>query len=63
VKDINGARQLEIDATSQPGRIFLSGRGFCYEFDANAFMNAMMREMLSDVALEQQLSSPTLMNL
>lgn len=53
VKDINGARQLEIDATSHPGSVFLAGKGFHYEFDRGLFMAWLSREgLLMDLDLK-----------
>lgn len=44
LKDVDGARNLNIDATSRPGSVFVWGKGFFYEIDRGLWDNAMLKE-------------------
>lgn len=45
LKDLEGAREVTLDATSQEGRVYLMGKGFAYEFDRGMFERWLEREM------------------
>jgi len=45
IRDIDGARELTLDATSVVGSVFISGRGFTLEFDRGLLENALRKEL------------------
>lgn len=44
-KDLEGAREITLDARSVPGRVYLIGRGFTLEFDRGIFERLIEREL------------------
>lgn len=48
VKDVDGKRELQLDASARPGHIFVIGKGICFEFELEKFLNALGRELTSD---------------
>ena len=51
VRDVDGAREIQLDATSRDGSVFISGKGFCLEFDRGILEQALRKELGLDVVI------------